>query len=190
MKTVDIKNVKVAKKYADALFQTARACNCLDMIYNELVFVNETFESNSELKAFLINPIIKIEDKKDVLNKIFAPHCAGLTNDFLSLLAQEGRLGIISEILNRFSLSYYDANNIIKPVVISAIELDDGQKHRIEEKLAFKFKKKVYPKYEINPDIIGGLIIENGDMTIDCSLKTKFENIKKQLTKGNNYGND
>ena len=38
--------------------------------------------------------------------------------------------------------------------------------------------------------IIGGLVIEIDDKTIDCSLKTKFENMKKQLTKGNRYGSN
>ena len=50
--------------------------------------------------------------------------------------------------------------------------------------------KTILPEYQINPEIIGGLVIELEDKTIDCSLKTKFENMKKQLTKGNRYGSN
>ena len=50
--------------------------------------------------------------------------------------------------------------------------------------------KTVVPEYQVNSDIIGGLIIEIDDKTVDCSLKTKFENMKKQLTKGNRYGSN
>ena len=57
-------------------------------------------------------------------------------------------------------------------------------------KLEIKLNKKVEPEYSVNADIIGGLIVEIGDKTIDCSLKTKFDNMQKQLTKGNKYGND
>ena len=50
--------------------------------------------------------------------------------------------------------------------------------------------KTVQPEYIKDEKIIGGLIIEIGDKTIDCSLRTKFETMKKQLTKGNSYGNN
>ena len=53
-----------------------------------------------------------------------------------------------------------------------------------------KLSKKVIPEYKIDENIIGGLLIELDDKTIDCSLKTKFDNMKKQLTKGNRYGSD
>ncbi|MCD7740132.1 MAG: F0F1 ATP synthase subunit delta, partial [Candidatus Gastranaerophilales bacterium] len=81
-------------------------------------------------------------------------------------------------------------NNIVKPVVISAIELEESQKNKIIEKLEYKLTKKVIPQYQVNPDIIGGLIFKIDDKTIDCSIKTKFDNMKQQLTKGNRYGND
>ena len=60
----------------------------------------------------------------------------------------------------------------------------------IVEKLQNKMLKTIIPEYQVNPDIIGGLIIEIEDKTVDCSLKTKFENMQKQLTKGTRYGND
>ena len=81
-------------------------------------------------------------------------------------------------------------NNIVKPQIISAVELNEEQKNRIINKLQTKLSKIIQPEYEIKPDIIGGLIIEIDDRTIDCSLKTKFDNMKKQLTKGNSYGNN
>ena len=64
------------------------------------------------------------------------------------------------------------------------------QKNRIVEKLQNKMSKTIIPEYQVNPDIIGGLIIEIEDKTVDCSLKTKFENMQKQLTKGNRYGSN
>lgn len=190
MKVGDVKNKKVAKKYANALFQTAQNANIVDDIFNELVFVSQTVDTNPQLRDFLINPIIKKEDKKDVTVKLFSPHCNKILIDFLGVLADAGRFNILNEILDTFSDLYNDFRNIIKPVVVSAVELNENQKSKIEEKLNSKFMKKVFPQYVINPDIIGGLIIEAGDKTIDCSIKTKFENMKKQLTKGNIYGNN
>ena len=81
-------------------------------------------------------------------------------------------------------------HNIVKPIIISAIDLNEQQKQRLVSKLSLKLNKHIIPEYIINPQIIGGLIIELDDKTIDFSIQTKFENMKKQLTKGNRYGND
>lgn len=181
----DVKNIKIARKYSNALLESAIENNLLDKIYNDVVFVIETVNSNSQLKEFFESPIISNSDKKDVINKIFSIHVDKITLDFLFVLVDNGRLGILNEVLNQFSKAYNAKNNIIKPTVISAVELDDSQKNKITEKLANKLQKKVIPQYEVNSEIIGGLIVEIEDKTIDCSLKTKFENMKKQLTKGN-----
>ena len=60
----------------------------------------------------------------------------------------------------------------------------------INKKLETKLSKTVIPEYKVSPDIIGGLVIEIDDKTIDCSIKAKFENLRQQLTKGNKYGNN
>lgn len=190
MITGDVKNIKIARKYSNALLESALESNRLDKVYNNLVFVIETINSNKQLNDFLVSPIIKADDKKDVINKIFSIHVENIVLDFLLVLADSNRLNVLEEILNQFSASYNKENNIVKPNVISAVELDDIQKQKITEKLETKLAKKIEPKYFVDNDIIGGLIIEIEDKTIDCSLKTKFNNMKKQLTKGNEYGSD
>lgn len=190
MKTTDVKNIKISKKYSNALLETAQASNKTEKIYNDLVFIVETINTNKQFADFLLSPIISAEDKKDVIMKVFSVHIEKITLDFLYLLSEHNRLNILNEILNQFSGSYNELNNIVKPVIISAVELNDEQKNKIVEKLQSKLYKKISPEYLIDSEIIGGLIIEIGDKTIDCSLKTKFENMKKQLTKGNRYGSN
>lgn len=186
----NVKNIKTAKRYSNALLKSAIEANSLEKIYNDIIFVDETIRVNSQLKNFIENPVIKNADKKDVLNKLFSMHIDKITLDFLFVLLDSGRIDILNEVLNQFAFRYNEENNIIKPEIISAVELTDEQKLRITEKLEKKFDKKIIPEYTINSDIIGGLIVEIGDKTIDCSLKTKFYNMKQQLTKGNKYGSD
>ncbi len=190
MKVVDIKNIKIARKYSNALLDSAMESGLADKVYNDLLFVNETINSNYDLKNALLNPIVSLEDKKEITKNIFGIHVEKITLDFIFVLTDNGRLNILNEAVNQYIIEYNKLNNIVKPVVISAIELNEVQKGRIVEKLENKLTKKVLPEYQINPDIIGGLIIEIGDRTIDSSLKTKFDNMKKQLTKGNSYGNN
>ena len=190
MNTADVKNIKLAKKYSNALLESAIEHNVLDKVYNDIIFVDETIKTNKELKEFLNSPLIKIEDKKDVISRLFSIHVEKITLDFIYLLLDNTRIAVLDEILNQFSSSYNRKNNVVTPNIISAVELDDNQKRKIIKNLENKLLKKIKPQYIINKEIIGGLILEIEDKTIDCSLKTKFENMKKQLTKGSRYGSN
>ena len=190
MKIGDIKNKKIARKYSNALLETALEQNLSSKVYEDLVFVCETINSNEQLQEIFYSPIISQADKTEIIEKLFSIHIEKITLDFLFLLIEANRTDALCEVLNQYSTSYNEYNNIVKPVVISAVELNEAQKNRIVEKLQNKMSKTIIPEYQVNPDIIGGLIIEIEDKTVDCSLKTKFENMQKQLTKGNRYGSN
>lgn len=190
MKTIDIKHIKAARKYADALFQTAFENFKTEKIYNEIVFVTETINTNTQLKEVLENPAVLLSDKQEIVSKIFSPHVEKMTLDFLQLLLENGRIDCLNSILDCMTGSMNKIKNIINPVIISALELNDEQKKRIILKLEDKLDKKVIPNYLVDTDIIGGIIIKIDDKTIDCSIKGRFDNMKKQLTKGNSYGSN
>ena len=190
MKTIDIKHIKAARKYSNALFQSAKEAGKTEKVYDDIVFISETIDTNVGLKNALLNPIVSLSDKKDIVQKLFSVHIEKITLDFIFLLLEHNRLDCLNEVVNCYNQASNKLNNIITPTVISAVELNDEQKNRIISKLENKTNKKVLPEYTVKPDIIGGIIIEIDDKTIDCSIKTKFDNMRKQLTKGNSYGNN
>lgn len=190
MKITDVKNSLIAKKYANALFEMAKETNCVQKANEDLVFVVETITTNDELKKFIYSPLIKKEDKKDVLERLFSMHIDKVCLDFLKMLADSNRIDVIQEILNQFTIIFDEEHNIVKPVITSAIQLNDEQKQSIVSKLQNKLSKNVEPEFVIDSNIIGGLIIDIDDRTMDFSLKSKFDNMHKQLTKGNRYGNN
>lgn len=190
MKIGDVKNIKAAKKYSNAIIMSAIEENNAEKVYQDLVFIAETISSNRELELFLYNPVVTLADKKDTVIRLFSPHTEKITLDFILLLLENNRLNILNEVINQYLVSLNQHKNIAVPVIISAIELNEEQKARIINKLQAKLSKQIQPEYKVSKSIIGGLVIELDDTTIDCSLKTKFENMKKQLTKGNNYGNN
>ena len=188
MKTADIKNLQAAELYARALFQSAVNDGIEDKVYDDIVFISETINSNEDLKNVLMSPVIKTDDKKEITEKIFKLHVNKISLDFILLLLDAGRIGCLNEAVNSFQRENNKKNNIIMPLIISAVPLDEGQKQRITAKLEEKTNKKIIPEYSVNADIIGGIIVEIDDKTIDCSISAKFENMKKHLTKENSYG--
>lgn len=190
MKIPDVKNVKTAKRYASALYESANGLNNVPGVYNDIIFVEETIRTNKCLSDFLANPAISVADKKDVIKKLFTKHISQTTFDFLNLLADNSRISIISEIVNEYSKLYNAEKNIVVARIITAVEMNAEQKIILLNKLGAKLKKQIEPEYVINKDIIGGITVEIGDKTIDCSIKAKFTNMKQQLVKGNKYGNN
>ncbi len=185
MNVSDIKNLKTAIKYAKAMYLTASESNTVDKVDSELIFVLETIKANKDLKEFLNSPLITKEDKKDVIQKLFSPHIGKELMDFLFILNDAGRLSIINKIAEEYNEIYNKSRGIVKPKIISAVELKSEQKEKIENKLSQKINKKIEAEYLVNKEIIGGIIIEIEDKTIDFSLKTKFDNMQKELIKGN-----
>ena len=105
-------------------------------------------------------------------------------------MVDSARIDTISAVLNQFAKLYNTSENIVKPIIKSAVELNSEQKSAVEYKLQTKLNKRIIPEYVVDTDIIGGLVIEIEDKTIDCSLRNKFDNMQKQLVKGNSYGNN
>ena len=70
MKKADIKHLQTAKKYAKALFQSALEAGVPDRIYDDIVFMAETINSNADLKNILKNPAVILSDKKEIMDRL------------------------------------------------------------------------------------------------------------------------
>ncbi len=186
----DIKNKKISRTYSNALISTAKDANKCQNVLDDLFFVKELINTNSELSTLLYSPVVSLNDKKDIMTKLLNNRVDKITLDFILLLLDNNRINALDETLNQYLKTYNKINNIITPLIISAVDLDENQKNKIVEKLKEKLLKTIKPDYLVNPDIIGGLVIEIEDKTLDFSLKSKFDDMKKELTKGNRYGNN
>lgn len=181
MSVIDLKQIKIAKKYAEALLSIATDNGQVRDVFNELKSIETILIQSKDLTEFLSNPVISIADKLDVVNQIFNTNFSQTVINFLKLLVENSRFNIFNEVLSVYSDKLDELDNITKVKVVSAIEINDFIKARLIEKLEYKLSKKVVIDYRINPEIIAGLIIEVNDKTIDTSIKTKLNSIKKQL---------
>lgn len=184
MRTIDVKNINIAKKYATALFEITEG-NKAEVVMQNLIFIDETLRTNEQLFSFFNNPIITRDDKKDVAQKIFAIHIEKDVLDLLFVLIDNARIDAFNEIVNQYSSQFNIKENIVEPNIISAVELTEEQKQKVIAKLQNKLNKQIIPNYIIDENIIAGMIIEIDDKVIDFSLKEKFEQVQKQLVKGN-----
>ena len=169
-----------AKRYSDALLELSQDS---DKIRKGLEEIVDTLSSSQDLKDFMSNPVISIEDKKSVIEKIFAGKIDKTLLNFLKLLVDKDRFNLIDEILESYSKDVDKQKNIQKVSVISAIELDEELKSKLINKLAQKLNKNIELETQLDKDIIAGLVIKTEDNVIDMSLKHKFEEMKKEIAK-------
>lgn len=177
MSSVDIKNLKIAKRYANALIESSK--NSIDETLSALKEVNDVFNSNEEFKMFFKHPSVSLKDKKDTIYEIFSSKINQTTLDFLNVLLDENRFCVLNTIYKVFQKEVQNLKNQQDVVVSSVIELSDEQKEKIIQKLSAKLNKEIILTCALQEDILGGLIIKINDKVIDLSLKTKFDSLRK-----------
>lgn len=180
-KTIDNKLIPLAKRYSDALIDVAQSKNELDDVYSDLQTVSEALSSVDELNAFLSHPVIPLSEKKDMVKSVFEGKIKEDTLNLLFILLEKNKINLINTILYCFEESMDEAKNILKVSVISAVEVDDDLKLKLKEKLENKLNKAVKFEFEMNPEIIAGLVLKIQDKVIDGSMAAKLEGFKKIL---------
>ena len=180
-KNIDNKLIPLAKRYSDALSEVAASKNEVDEVYSDLVNVSDSLNQVKELKDFLSHPVIPIIEKKDTVIAVFENKISIDTLNLLYILLEKNKINLIDAILSCYEESVNEAKNIIKINVVSAVEIDEDLKLKLKERLESKLQKSVNLEYEINPDIIAGLVLKIKDKTIDGSMAAKLEGFKKAV---------
>ena len=171
----------IADRYALAFMDLAQRQDMFDKFDSDLALVNETVGVNKDLKDFLEHPLIQASDKKDVIDKIFREHVSVYTLNLIKLLIDKNRLHILALLADHYKALLNKKRNISTAQIITAIEIDEETKNRVKEKLQKVFSKTIEVETQIDKEIIAGMIVKVGDKIIDGSIKTKFENMKKQV---------
>lgn len=181
MENINVKQVKTAEKYAEALFEIAQNQGNVEMVLSDLNLITETLRNSSELRQFINNPVIELNDKKDVLRQLFENHVSQIVTNFVYVICDNSRFEAFPEIYRKYLELIHKKEGIVTVKATSAVEMKDFLKDKLQKKLEQQLSQKVKIEYEINPEIIAGLIVEVNGKTFDNTVVTKIKNIKKQL---------
>ena len=171
----------IAEKYAAAMIQLGEKHGLLDKINTDLHLVRDTVKSSKDLQDFLEHPLITAVNKKDVLEKVFKNHIDPVSLNLLKVVADNNRLFLLSFIADCYNKILSDMRNIETAQVITAIPIGEDILTRVKAKLEALFSKQIKLEPSVDENIIAGMIVKVKDKIIDGSIRTKFENMKKQL---------
>ncbi|KAL8643056.1 MAG: hypothetical protein Q9228_000295 [Teloschistes exilis] len=175
--------------YASALYTAAVKTSSLESTSKSLAALAEVFKKDTKLSVILSAPTLSPSDKSQIVQEL-QRHMGSLdkgetVKNFLKTLSDNNRLGILQDVCDKFGILMGAARGEIDLTVTSAGKLDGKTLQRLETAVAKSEysqgkKLKVVPK--INPDIMGGLVVEIGDRTIDLSVSSKIAKMNKLLT--------
>jgi F-type H+-transporting ATPase subunit delta len=179
-------NLRIAKRYAKALFEIAEETKKLEKITNDVVFIDSLIRSSRELQLFLKSPIIKEDKKREVLKEIFSDSRVDpVTLKFIMLLVEKKREDILHDIVKVYQQIYDEKMGIVSAKVVTAVEVGERLKKKIEQKiLELTGAKKVKASYRVDPSIIGGIVIRVGDTVYDASIRRRIQLLREQLIYG------
>jgi F-type H+-transporting ATPase subunit delta len=179
-------NLRIAKRYAKALFEIAEETKKLEKITNDVVFIDSLIRSSRELQLFLKSPIIKEDKKREVLKEIFSDSRVDpVTLKFIMLLVEKKREDILHDIVKVYQQIYDEKMGIVSAEVVTAVEVGERLKKKIERKiLELTGAKKVKASYRVDPSIIGGIVIRVGDTVYDASIRRRIQLLREQLIYG------
>ena len=176
---------KISQSYAKAMFDAALAENCEEKIFDDVSKLKSATDADIEIVKMLSNPMWKREDKKSALRDMAKQiELQQITLDTLLLMADNSRLAVLVSVLDDYKRIYYQAKDMAEVNVKTAAELTKEQDLRLKANLEKWLNKKVVINYKIEPEILGGLLIECGSLMFDDSLKGKLEKLKNVM-KGN-----
>ena len=175
--TLDIKNLKVAKRYALALVESA--IDDIDNVKKDMNLIQDSVFKNEELKTFFLHPVVSLKDKKETIEEAFKDKIGQTSFNFIETLLDENRFGIFNTILEVFIRESEKIKNMQRVEIISAVEVEDEEKEKLSQKLSEKLNKEVILNYNLDESLLGGFVVKIEDKVIDLSLKNKFENLKK-----------
>lgn len=178
-------NNTIAKRYAKALVQLAAEEGQVDRFREELATFNSVITVDMELQSFFANPAFTTGQKKAVMGELISrTGCSGLVSNFLLLLVDKNRQALVSQIVTEYEKLADEFSGLIRPVVSTAFELDDTQVKAITFALESKTGKQVMPQVAVDSSLIGGVVVQIGDMVYDSSVKTQLNRIQDILQKG------
>ncbi len=180
---------KLAKRYANAIFELIEneSSKAKAGVASEFLEVSTLYKSNQELREVFNNPILKPSVKKEILQEIMEKSSfKDITKRSLNFILNENRFSYIPDITTELLKNINNSLDQIDVTIILAREMKKGFlsdplsdiKKKIESE--FSGKKFVY-NTEIDPSIIGGVIVKIGDKLYDFSVKTSLESIKMAI---------
>ena len=171
---------EAARVYAEALFEVAKEKGTLDAIRGELAQFADALDGDHELQVFFFSPYFSTAEKVAGLKRGVSDANRELLN-FLELLIEKGRMQEVFRIRREFDGLWKQENRRIDVTVTSAVELDPAVVEKVGEEIERQTGQKVELASRVDDEIIGGIVLQVGNMVLDASIRARLDKLRKSV---------
>ena len=171
----------VSVRYARALLKASIEAKQSEKVYADMIAIAESYVKLPQLRTTIDNPMLSKQQKESLLVAAAAGTICELTNTFIALVLKEGRESIMQFIANSFVSLYRKHNNLISAKLTTATTLNSATEERLKQLVESKTNGTVEFKTEIEPDIIGGFVLEYDTYRMDASVKSQLNAVLSNL---------
>jgi F-type H+-transporting ATPase subunit delta len=176
-----MKELVVAGRYAQALYDAAEAKGLTVEVYGELNMMAENLQQNPDFRLLLLGKMLNAAEKKELLVAVYGAFFQPLILNFLYLLIDKKREAILIEAIDAFTQLYRQSQGIEIATLISTKPLALAEEKELALSLKQAFNKDIIFQHKLDPALLGGVLIKIGDLMIDGSLKSRLRQIKEEL---------
>ena len=169
-----------ARRYAQAVFDIARDRREVDLWDSDLQVLEDTLE-NEELRAFLEQASIPMSAKVRVIREVFK-EVSKFAQNLLCLLASRGRLELLPQIREQYLHHLNSYHGREETLVVTAVPLDSQEREMVSNFLRGIVNKEIVLRTRVDPEILGGLVIQFGGKYVDGSVRGKLHSLRRELT--------
>jgi F-type H+-transporting ATPase subunit delta len=169
-----------ARVYAEALFEVGRDKGKLDVLQQQLGQFADAVDRNRDLQVFLFSPYLSSAEKVEGIGRAISGAEPELIN-FLELLVDKHRMTEVFRIRRELDELWKQENRRIDVTVTSAVELDQAVVEKIGQEVERQTGEKVDLSSRVDGDILGGIVLQVGNMVLDASIRSRLEKLRKSV---------
>ena len=173
----------ISVRYARALLKSATEQKLDEAVYHDMLLLAKSYIDVPQLRQTIASPMLSKEKKEELLLTAVGGEPTPQTRAFIQLVLREDREPVMQFIANSYVTLYRKQKNVIRGRLITAARVTPATEQKMRQMVESKTNGTVEFETEVNPDIIGGFILEYDTYRLDASVKSKLNSILTQLKK-------
>jgi ATP synthase F1 delta subunit len=171
---------EIAQVYARSLFEVAKEQSKLDVVKEQLGQFADALDGNRELSIYFFSPYFSTPEKKDGLGKLL-DGADDVVSNFLALLIENHRMPVIFRVRREYDALWELENKRLPVTVTSAVALDESTVKSIGDAIGRQTGQQIELTANVDPDVLGGLIVRVGNSILDASIRNRLENLRRSV---------
>jgi F-type H+-transporting ATPase subunit delta len=173
---------EIAAVYGRSLFEAAQDADKLDEVREQIGQFADALADDHDLQIFFFSPYLSSDEKKEGLRKAVTD-ADPLVQNFLELLIENHRMPALMRIRREYDRLWDEENKLLPVQITSAVELDEQTVKQIGDRIGEQTGRKVELSSNVDPDVLGGLVVRVGNTVLDASIRHRLDQLRKQVAR-------